>query len=140
MNPQELIHAYVDGELTQQEEQRVEASLAADPALQAQVDAYRQIGDAIRSTRLKEPDRERWDDPETPRGATAPRQLGLLLLLGGYLGLAGMGLHEFFTGPEPLWAKILVGAIVAGVGILLTSVARQRMLESRDDRYTRVVR
>lgn len=140
MNDDQMIHAYVDGELTQQEEQRVEQRLAEDEELRARVDAYRRIGDTIRRVRFKEPDRERWHDIETPPGAHRTRLLGLLLLLVGYFGLIGIALHDYFTGDDPLWGKVCVGAVLAGLGLLGASVARQRLLELPTDRYTRVQR
>ena len=112
--------------------------LEEDAEARARVEAYGKIREGIQATRLKEPDVSGWDDFETPSGQSGWRALGLVLVIGAYLAGAGLGLAELFTGDEPLSVKLLVGALVAGFGILLGSVIGQRMIERKTDRYTRV--
>ena len=138
MNQDELIHGFVDGELTQQEEQQMRQLLDADPEVRRRVEAYGQIKEAIQSAPLKEPDLSSWEDVETPPGASSWRALGLSLFFFGYLGLVAIGLHDFFTGPEPMSSKVMIGSLLVGVGVLLISVIRQRLIELKTDRYQRV--
>jgi len=138
MNRDEMIHAYVDGELTQQEEQQVLQLLEQDAEARAQVEAYNKIREGIQATRLKEPDLSAWDDFETPAGATGWRRLGLGLIFVCYLALAGLAMQAFFLGDDSRLEKLLVGGLLIGFGILLLSLIYQRVIELKTDRYTRV--
>ena len=141
MKPEEmdaLISAYVDGELTQQDEQKVRLYVEKHPEAAKAMEDYVKIKGDVRKLKFDEPTDEEWEDFETPRGSRKWRTLGLVLIIAGYFALCGFGLYEFFTEDGPLFPKILVGAITIGFGILLTSVVRQRFLELKTDKYTRV--
>ncbi|MCY3884312.1 MAG: hypothetical protein OXG24_05275 [Gammaproteobacteria bacterium] len=76
--------------------------------------------------------------PDRVTSATTKLGFGLLLCLGiGYVAVVGgfilfvmMGSHE-----TPLYVKVLVGLGVGGIGLLFFAVLRQRIIESKTDKY-----
>lgn len=64
------------------------------------------------------------------------RGIGWLLFLGGLLLLAGYVIYEFVIDTSMgLFFKLLVSAIYLGLGALLVSVLRQRLIERKTDKY-----
>ena len=64
---------------------------------------------------------------------------GWLLLIGGIVVGAGIGIFEWIYTPDmPLVVKVIVGAIYLGLAFLLISVLRQRLIERKTDKYKNV--
>ena len=64
------------------------------------------------------------------------RGIGWLLLIGGFLAVAGIGIYEFLTNPSVGWIeKLVVAVIYAGFAALFVSVLRQRLIERKSDKY-----
>ena len=90
MNTEQL-YAYLDGELNQKEAARLEARLAADPALAAELAALRQVDAALDALPGHEV-----SDAFTERVAAAARpRRGILLRLGLPLAAAALALAVF---------------------------------------------
>ena len=65
--------------------------------------------------------------------------IGWLLLIGGIVIAAGIGIFEWIYTPDmPLVVKVIVGAIYLGLAFLLISVLRQRLIERKTDKYKNV--
>jgi hypothetical protein len=64
------------------------------------------------------------------------RGIGWLLLIGGFLAVAGIGIYEFLIDPSVGWlAKLLIAVIYCGFAALFISVLRQRLIERKSDKY-----
>ena len=65
--------------------------------------------------------------------------IGWLLLLGGIVVGAGIGILEWIYTPDmPRVVKVIVGAIYLGLAVLLIWVLRQRLIERKTDKYKNV--
>lgn len=132
----ELLSGYIDGELTQQERQRVDIhceSCAECFQLRRELrELRRDVGDA----RLSEIGEDKWREMMSDSTVQATRGIGWLLLIGGFLALAGIGIYEFLTDPSVGWPeKLLVAVIYGGFALLFVSVLRQRLIERKSDKY-----
>ena len=67
----------------------------------------------------------------------AARGIGWLLLIGGALIGAGVGVYEFIITASTLslLEKLIVGGIYGGMLLIFISVLRQRLIERKSDRY-----
>ena len=64
------------------------------------------------------------------------RGAGWLLLIGGVIGVVGIVLYALlFDDQTPLYIKLIVAAVYGGLGLLLLSVLRQRLIERKTDKY-----
>ncbi len=133
-----LLSGYLDGELTQAEEQRVRIHLEDHPDARALLDEMQRTRAATMTTRLKVPQDIQWD--ERPRGPLSllTRRLGGLMLIAWTVAVAAYGLWQFFTSPEHLVEKLVAASAVSGFGLLFVSVLLDRVRDARTDRYRRV--
>ncbi len=140
-----LLSAYVDGELDPADAARVEAHLAADPAARREVDRLRRLKDLTGALRLKDAPPEAWEDFWQSAYNRSERSLGWLLLGLAVLVLAGWGatvLLGALLGADdlPTLVKAAIIAGVAGLGLLLVSVVRERIHARARTRYKDVIR
>ena len=64
------------------------------------------------------------------------RGLGWVLFLTGVVIVAGIGLVAFINDPGvSVGMKLILVAIYGGLGLLLFSVLRQRLIERKTDKY-----
>jgi len=64
------------------------------------------------------------------------RRVGWLLFITGLLAIAGIGVVGFLFSDEiSVWMKLIIVAIYGGLGFLLFSVLRQRLIERKTDKY-----
>jgi hypothetical protein len=62
--------------------------------------------------------------------------LGWIMFIVGVLGISGIAIYEFVLDTSlPTYIKVLTGLVWIGLGVLLVSVLRQRLIERRTDRY-----
>ncbi len=76
--------------------------------------------------------------PDRVTSATTKLGFGLLLCLGiGYVAVVGGFVLFVFMGDHetPWYAKVLVGLGIGGIGLLFFAVLRQRIIDSKTDRY-----
>jgi len=133
-----LISGYLDGELTQGDEQRVRLHLEGCPACRAEVAAMREIREAQMTTPFRVPEDDQWR--EAPRGATSRtlRWAGWILLAAGLAVAAWEGGRELLASEAP-WTELLPPlALVVGGALLLLSVLLDRLAAARTDRYRRI--
>ena len=135
-----LLSGYLDGELTQAEEQRVRIHLEDHPDARALLDEMQQTREATMTTRLEVPEDIQWD--ERPRGPLSllTRRLGWWILVAWTVCVAAYGLWQFFTSPEHLVEKLVAATAVSGFGLLFASVLLDRVRDARTDRYRRVAK
>jgi predicted anti-sigma-YlaC factor YlaD len=133
---EEQLSGYLDGELNQQQRQRVRLHLedcAECAKLLAELTALR--------ARLGESDlsglpADQWRENMNDSGVTLTRGIGWLLLIGAGVIIGAIAVFEFLTDPGPgVGWKLLISAFYLGWIGLFISVLRQRLIERKTDRY-----
>lgn len=133
-----MLSGYVDGELTQGDEQRVRVHLEDCAVCRTQVEDMQQLREVTMSSRFTVPADDQWS--EAPRGAASRLAFGMgwtFLLVWASI-VVGFTLWQFWTSDEPIAAKLLAFAPVSGVALLFLSVLIDRIKAMRTDPYRRV--
>ena len=132
----ELLSGLIDGELTQQERQRVALHCEQCESCRDDLAALRAVRERIGEAQLSETGDDRWRETMHEPVVSGTRGLGWLLFLAGVVIIAGVGLVAFITNPDmPVGMKLLLIAIYGGLALLLFSVLRQRLIERKTDKY-----
>jgi predicted anti-sigma-YlaC factor YlaD len=133
---EELLSGYLDGELTQQQRQRVELHCEVCSRCRTELAGLRDVRERVRDAVLSPLGEDNWRETMNDNTVKASRGLGWLLVIGGLLAIGSIGVYEFVTDPSiETHMKIIVGAIYGGGTLLFLSVLRQRLIERRTDRY-----
>jgi anti-sigma factor RsiW len=132
----ERLSGYIDGELTQQQRQRVEIHCSECAACANELADLRKLRAEIGAARLGEYGEDTWRESMSDTSVRTSRSIGWLLLIGGILAAAGIAVFAFVADPgiQPR-DKIIAGAIYGGLAFLFISVLRQRLVERKTDRY-----
>ena len=135
----EKLSGYMDGELTQQEAQKVCLLIETDPEYKRLYDELSVMRHQVQSLSLQEQELQHLDRLFQEPVAKTSRIFGFVLIAASALVIVGFTLFRIFTHPEiDLLEKVLVGALGSGGLLLLFSVLRQRMIHSKSDKYHRV--
>lgn len=136
-----FLSGYLDGELTQQERQRVRVHLESCPRCATTLEELREARDATGRLELDRPNDQEWQLMMSSILEKRTQHLGWLILIIWSIALTGYGLYELAMAPgEPLVEKVLVFGVLAGLALLFVSVLSRRIRESRTDRYKGVVK
>jgi anti-sigma factor RsiW len=133
----EELMRYLDGELAAERVRVVERALETDTELRREYVIFR---------RMKSDLEEVGSDMRTPvrtweavnRRLTRP--MGWILFLVGLAVWLGYAIYTFWTGPDALWEKLAVGAVVVGLGMLFLSVVIDRLRDLKTDPYKEIQR
>ena len=132
----ELLSGFVDGELTQQERQRVTLHCDECDECRENLANLRALRERIGKAQLSEVGEDKWRETMNDSRVQTPRTIGWLLFIAGLLVVAGIVLVQLFFNDEiPLGVKLLMVAIYGGLATLLYSVLRQRLIERKTDKY-----
>ena len=132
----ELLSGYLDGELTQQERQRVEVHAGGCQRCSARLRELGKLRASIGKLQLNGIAEAEWKQMMNDAVARTARGVGWLLLIGGVLAMVGYIGYEFVLAhADPPLIKWAVGALYLGFAVLLLSVLRQRFIASRKDKY-----
>lgn len=132
----ELLSGYMDGEMTQQERQRVEIHCAQCSECEAELQELRQLRERIGKTRLSEYGQDIWREKMDDTVVKTTSSIGWLILIGLALGCAGLGVFAFLLNSSiSLVEKLIVSGVYLGIALLFFSVLRQRMIERKTDKY-----
>ena len=132
----ELLSGYIDGELTQQQRQRVELHCDDCKECRALMDELGALKKEVSRTRFGEYGEDRWRETMNDSTVQVTRGIGWLLFLAGVLAISGIALYEFVIDSSiPLHIKLITVSIWGGLGVLLLSVLRQRLIERKTDKY-----
>lgn len=132
----ELLSGYIDGELTQQERQRVEVHCAMCEACRVERDELLALRESIGGSNLSQYGEDKWREMMDDASVKTTRGIGWLLLLGGVLAFSGLLAFEFVTNPSIGWLeRLFVVTIYGGFALLFISVLRQRLIERKTDKY-----
>jgi len=132
----EMLSGYIDGELTQQQRQHVEVHCGACAACKKEIDELIDLRTDVGRAQLSEFGEDIWREKMNDSTVQASRGIGWLLVIGGVLIAAGIGIYEFVIDSSiGLTAKLIAGAIYGGIAVLFFSVLRQRLIERKTDKY-----
>ncbi len=137
---QQMMMAYIDGELSPSERTSFEQAMQEDPELSLETVKFKNLMDLSRSMALSEP-----TDHEIRRfwGRFYNRtewQVGWIMLLSGLVVLACEGLYLLVVCDWSWWLKGAVLFTVAGGLILIWNAVRLKLRTSHFDRYRGVMR
>lgn len=132
----EWLSGYIDGELTQQERQRVDVHCDACPQCRQQLDDLRELRQQVGSARLSELGDDKWREMMDDTTVRVSRGIGWLLLIGAALAVAGIAVFTIITDPTiGTYERLLITAVYGGMAALFISVLRQRLIERKTDKY-----
>jgi len=132
----EPLSGYMDGELTQQQRQRVEIHCDACTECKKNLEELQVLQESIGKARLSELNQDVWRERMDNATVRTSRGIGWLLILGGVLAAMGIGIYEFVIDTSlGLVEKLVIGAIYGGFVVLFFSVLRQRLIERKTDKY-----
>jgi len=132
----QLLTGYLDNELTQQDRQRVEQRMINEPTYRAQFDDLTSLQTDIAGLDFQPNKTTQWNELAPDVTSRTTRSLGWLTYIISTLFLVGYGLYEFIIAEtENAFVKTAVLGIFLGLVLLLISVIKQRLVESKTDRY-----
>ncbi len=133
----ELLSGFIDGELTQQDRQRVQLHIEDCSNCSAELEELTTLRDRIGKARLSDIDQDRWRETMDDTTVKTSRGIGWLMVIGGALVALGVAVVEILSSPSTmtLIEKIIVGGIYGGMLLLFISVLRQRLIERKTDKY-----
>ncbi len=135
----ELLSGYLDGELTQQEAQKVMLLLDNDSEYKKLHDELLSMRQEVQSLSLQESELEHLDKLFKEPIAKTSRILGFILISASAVILIGLLLFFVFTNPTiSLALKFGIGLMGSGGLLLLISVLRQKMLNTKNEKYNRL--
>jgi predicted anti-sigma-YlaC factor YlaD len=131
-----LLSGYIDGELTQQQAQRVRVHCESCPDCAEQFEQLEALRREVGKTRLSPLSEDIWREHMNEPTVELTRGIGWILFILGVLGISGIGIYEFVidTG-MPTHIKFITSLVWLGLGALLVSVLRQRLIERKSDKY-----
>ena len=135
---QTLISGYIDGELTQADDQRVRIHLEDCPDCRRIADDLTRMKEATMTTEFQVPEDTQWD--ESPRGAASGflRNFGWLIAVVWLIGIVGYAIWQIATETEELLEVVLVFGLWLGFGLVLLSALVDRLRIRKTDPYRRV--
>ena len=111
----ELLSGFIDGELTQQDRQRVRVHCESCAQCAAQLQELEAMRAGIGRARISDVSQDQWREHMNDSTVKTTRGIGWLLFIGGLLIAAGIAIFEFV--------------------LLFISVLRQRLIERKTDKY-----
>ena len=132
----EALSGYLDGELTQQQRQRVELLLEANEDYARLFKELKALRQQLGAAPLTPYGEDKWRESMDDTTVRVTRGIGWLLLGGGALLLAGIVVAALFTDPDiGGWERAALLLLYGGGAALFGSVVRQRLIERRTDKY-----
>ena len=141
----ELISAYLDGELNDAEREEFERRLETGEVSRTELEEMRAMRTLTDSVRLRPfPDHE-WDRYWERTYNRLERNLGWILLSLGAIVLLSVGLYELLRawvldGSSPWWLRAATASVALGLGFLFVSVVRERLFVRKSDPYRGIQR
>ncbi|HEX2253197.1 MAG TPA: zf-HC2 domain-containing protein [Thermoanaerobaculia bacterium] len=133
--PEELLSGFLDGVLTQSDQQRVRLHLEDCPSCRAQVAELAGLREAALTTRFVLPADDQWDERPRTGWSRLARRTGFTLLVLWFLAVAAAGLWGLATGPASVLEKVMVLGGLAAAALLFASVLADRLRTLPGDRY-----
>ena len=135
----ELLSGYLDGELTQQEAQKVMLLLESDAEYRQLRDEMAAMRQEVQSLSLQDSELEHLDKLFQEPLAKTSRIFGFALIGISSFVLVAFTLYSVFINEAiSMLVKVATGFLGVGGLALLFSVLRQRLISSKNDKYNRV--
>ena len=133
----EMLSGFIDGELTQQDGQRVRLHCENCADCRDEMERLKDIRKRVGQATLSNLDPAVWRERMDDNAVKTTRRAGWLLLIGGALIGGGLLAWEVFSGVSELslLEKVIFGGIYGGLLLLFISVLRQRLIERKTDKY-----
>ena len=132
----ELLSGYIDGELTQQQAQKVRLHVEGCSECQDAFERLQALRREVGGSRLSPLSEDIWREHMNEPTVQLSRGIGWLLFIAGVLGISGLAVYEFVIDTAmPMHIKVITGLIWIGLGALLVSVLWQRLIERKSDKY-----
>ena len=132
----ELLSGFVDGELTQQQRQLVSLHCNGCAECMEKLLELRELRERISKANLSEVGEDKWREAMDDSTVKTSRNIGWLMFIAGLLAVVGIGVFVFlFDDSISVAVKLIMVAIYGGLATLLFSVLRQRLIESKTDKY-----
>lgn len=133
----ELLSGYLDGELTQQDRQRVRLHCESCEECSARLQEIRALSEHIGKASLSDVGQDVWREAMDDNTVKVTRGAGWLLLVVGAVIAGGALVYEIFASASSfsMVEKLFIGGIYGGLLLLLISVLRQRLIERKSDKY-----
>jgi predicted anti-sigma-YlaC factor YlaD len=132
-----LISGYLDGELTQADDQRVRIHLEDCPTCRETADELTKFKEATMSSKFQTPRDLQWDEAPRSGASRLARNAGLVIGLAWLLAVIGYVIVEL-VGTEDVLGILLVGGFVLSAGLIIVSALLDRRDAYKTDRYRRV--
>jgi len=142
---QQLLMGAVDGELTPEQQLEFNQLIEAYPHLKDEWQEYAKLKEVVKTMKLKTPPDEVWDRYWLGVYNRLERGIGWILFSVGAIILITYGIYHFIETlivDQQLSGIVKFGivAVIAGVVILLISVAREKLIVRQKDPYKEVKR
>jgi anti-sigma factor RsiW len=132
----EQLSGYIDGELTQQERQRIRLHCEACSECRENLKELETLRRRIGETRLSVIGEDKWRENMNDPTVQTSRNIGWLIFIAGLLAAFGVALLGFITATDlTIGEKLIVFGVYGGLALLLFSVLRQRLIERKSDKY-----
>ncbi|MFQ5804994.1 MAG: anti-sigma factor family protein [Phycisphaerae bacterium] len=132
----ETLSAYLDGELTQQESQKVAVHLRDCQACREIYEDFRRMREDIKRLEFPQPSEEQWRTIMGGFAFKTTRGVGWLLWIGGAVVLLAYGLYELIRDPSIHAAeRVGVLALILGLVLLFLTVLIERVSALQTDKY-----
>jgi predicted anti-sigma-YlaC factor YlaD len=135
---EELLSGYLDGVLTQADEQRVRILLESSDEYRALYDDMRRLRETTMSTSFRPIEDDLWDEAPRSSVSSLARNLGWAVLAVWFVGVMVLILWMPDFAVDKTLARLMVGGGLGGVALLLVSAALDRWRSSRKDIYREV--
>ena len=136
-----LLSGYLDGELTQGDEQRVRLHLEDCVDCMTVTNEIRKLREATMNTEFQIPEDTQWD--ETPRGAVSRLLHNFGWLIAG-LWVAGIVVYlvwQSVTDSESIRLEGILGfGILLAIGLIILSALVDRLKTRKNDPYRKVLK
>lgn len=132
----ETLMRYLDDELPVEERAAVEAHVRVCSECARELTLYREMGIEMRRGDLS-------IDNETVWSGVSHRiaqPVGWALLVAGSLVWIAWGAYAWWSEPEGFLVRVVAGAVVIGLLLLLTGALIDRLIEARTDPYRKILR
>ncbi|MHC4645809.1 MAG: anti-sigma factor [Planctomycetota bacterium] len=144
-NHKELMMAYLDNELEDEQRRLFEAHLKDCSECGAELEGFRKLKEMTDDVTLVEPEERLWQQYWSNVYNRTERSIGwilfsvaaiLLIIYGGFKAI-----EEIVENPEVgIFLKVALLALIVGLAVLLVSVGRERLYFWQKDRYKDVRR
>ncbi len=135
----QMLSAYLDGELTQADSQKVRVHLSRCEECRRTHEELARLQEMTRSLEFAQPPEARMKELEKSLSVQAPRRLGWFFILAGIAAwlIYGAGTWVRHWRP-PTVEELIASAVVIGFVMLFASVVIERLRQLPHDKYRRI--